>query len=35
VRFARCDLAEAQMRYLERERALSRLARDISERLRH
>lgn len=33
VRFARCDLAEAQIRYLERERALTRLARDISERL--
>ena len=34
VRFARCELAEAQIRYLERERALSRLACDISERLK-
>jgi len=33
VRFERCDLAEAQIRYLERERALTRLARNISERL--
>ena len=33
LRFARCELAEAQMRYLERERALNLLTRDISQRL--
>ena len=34
VRFAQTDLADAQMRYLERERAMRRLALTIAERLR-
>ncbi|MEP6939727.1 MAG: biotin-dependent carboxyltransferase family protein [Rudaea sp.] len=34
VRFAQTDLADAQMRYLERERALRRLSLTIAERLR-
>ncbi len=34
VRFARTDLADAQMRYLERERALARLAEHVRWRLR-
>jgi antagonist of KipI len=33
VRFTPCDLAEAQMRYLERERAIVRLAQNMTERL--
>jgi antagonist of KipI len=35
VRFVETSLAEAQTRYLERERALARLQHSISERLRH
>jgi antagonist of KipI len=34
VRFAETSLADAQSRYLERERALIRLTRSIAERLR-
>ena len=34
VRFAQTDIADAQMRYLERERALRRLSLTIAERLR-
>jgi len=35
VRFAQTDLEDAQMRYIERERALARLAMYVRERLRH
>ena len=34
VRFAQTDLADAQMRYLERERALAKIAWSVGERLR-